>query len=35
LKPRLIARMNQILPPGTVAELKFEPIVVAPVQAQR
>jgi len=35
LKPRLIARMNQILPAGTVAELKFEPIVVAPVQAQR
>lgn len=32
LKPRLIARVNQILPPGTVAELKFEPIVVAPVQ---
>ena len=35
IKPRLIARMNQILPAGTVAELKFEPIVVAPVQAQR
>jgi hypothetical protein len=35
LKPRLIARMNQILPAGTVAELTFEPIVVAPVQAQR
>jgi hypothetical protein len=35
LKPRLIARMNQVLPAGTVAELKFEPIVVAPVQAQR
>ena len=33
LKQRLIARMNQILPAGTVAELKFEPIVVAPVQA--
>jgi hypothetical protein len=32
LKPRLIARVNQILPAGTVAELKFEPIVVAPVQ---
>jgi hypothetical protein len=32
LKPRLLARVNQILPPGTVAELKFEPIVVAPVQ---
>ena len=35
LKPRLIARMNQVLPAGTVAELKFEPVVVAPVQAQR
>ena len=32
LKTRLLARVNQILPPGTVAELKFEPIVVAPVQ---
>jgi hypothetical protein len=32
LKARLLARVNQILPPGTVAELKFEPIVVAPVQ---
>jgi hypothetical protein len=32
LKPRLLARLNQILPAGTVAELKFEPIVVAPVQ---
>ena len=35
LKARLIARMNQILPVGTVAELKFQPIVIAPVQAQR
>jgi len=35
LRPRLIARMNQILPPGTVAELKFQPVVVAPVQAAR
>lgn len=34
LKARLIARMNQVLPVGTVAELKFQPIVVAPVQAQ-
>jgi hypothetical protein len=34
LKARLIARMNQVLPAGTVAELKFQPIVVAPVQAQ-
>lgn len=32
LRTRLLARVNQILPPGTVAELKFEPIVVAPVQ---
>ena len=32
LKPRLLARVNQVLPAGTVAELKFEPIVVAPVQ---
>jgi hypothetical protein len=32
LKPRLLSRVNQILPPGTVAELRFEPIVVAPVR---
>ena len=35
LKARLLARVNQILPAGTVAELKFEPIVVAPVKAQQ
>ena len=35
LKARLISRMNQILPAGTVAELKFQPIVVAPVLLQR
>ena len=35
LKARLLARVNQILPAGTVAELRFDPIVVAPVQAQR
>ena len=35
LKARLIARMNQVLPAGTVAELKFQPIVTAPVQAPR
>lgn len=35
VRARLISRMNQILPAGTVAELNFEPIVVAPVQAQR
>jgi hypothetical protein len=29
IKPRLIARMNQILPPDTVAELKFEQVVIA------
>ena len=33
IKPRLIARMNQILPAGTVADLKFEEIVSAPVNA--
>ena len=35
LRPRLIARINQIRPAGTVAELKFQPVVVAPVQAAR
>ena len=35
LKARLLARVNQILPAGTVAKLRFDPIVVAPVQAQR
>jgi hypothetical protein len=35
LKARLVARMNQVLPAGTVAELKFQPIVVAPVKAQQ
>jgi hypothetical protein len=35
LKARLLARVNQILPAGTVAELKFVPIVVAPVKAQQ
>jgi len=35
LKARLVARVNQILPAGTVAELKFQPIVVAPVRAQQ
>ena len=34
LKARLVARVNQVLPAGTIAELKFQPIVVAPVQAQ-
>jgi len=35
LKVRLVTRVNQILPAGTVAELKFAPIVVAPVRAQQ
>jgi hypothetical protein len=35
VKARLVTRMNGILPAGTVAELKLQPIVVAPVQAQR
>lgn len=30
VKKRLLARMNQILPSGTVAELKLEQIVLAP-----
>ena len=34
LKPRLLARMNQILPPGTVVDLKFEQIVLTPIQPQ-
>ena len=29
IRPRLIARMNQILPPGTVTELKFQQVVIA------
>jgi len=35
LKTRLMGRVNQILPAGTVAELKLQPIVVAPVLLQR
>jgi len=35
LKARLLTRVNQILPPGTVAELTFDPIVVAPILLQR
>jgi hypothetical protein len=34
LKPRLLARMNQILPGGTVADLKFQQIVLTPIQPQ-
>jgi hypothetical protein len=29
LKPRLVARMNKILPAGTVTDLKFEQVVVS------
>ena len=35
VRTRLIARISGILPGGTVADLKFEPIVFAPVQGQR
>ena len=34
LKTRLLARMNQILPKGTVSDLKFEQIVLTPIQPQ-
>ena len=34
LKKRLLARLNQILPKNTVSDLKFEQIVLSPVQAQ-
>ena len=34
LKKRLLARLNQILPKGTVSDLKFEQIVLSPIQAQ-
>ena len=34
LKARLLARMNQILPRGTVSDLKFEQIVLTPIQPQ-
>jgi len=34
LKKRLLARLNQILPKDTVSDLKFEQIVMSPVQAQ-
>jgi flagellar basal body-associated protein FliL len=32
LKARLMVQINRILPPGTVADLKFEQIVLTPVQ---
>jgi hypothetical protein len=34
LKKRLLARLNQILPKNTVSDLKFEQIVLSPIQAQ-
>jgi flagellar basal body-associated protein FliL len=34
LKARLIVQLNRILPPGTVADLKFEQIVLTPIQPQ-
>ncbi len=34
LKKRLLARVNQILPPGTVSELKFSEIVLTAIQPQ-
>jgi hypothetical protein len=34
VKTRLVARMNQVLPTGTVAELKLEQIVITSVQPQ-
>jgi flagellar basal body-associated protein FliL len=34
LKTRLLARMNAILPKGTVSDLKFEQIVLTPIQPQ-
>jgi|SRR5579871_3017947 len=33
LKKRLLARLNQILPKDTVSDLKFEQIVLSPIQA--
>ncbi|HEY4263940.1 MAG TPA: hypothetical protein VGM72_01365 [Micropepsaceae bacterium] len=34
LKKRLLARVNQILPQGTVSDLKFQEIVMTPIQPQ-
>jgi flagellar basal body-associated protein FliL len=34
LKKRLLDRLNQILPKNTVSDLKFEQIVLSPIQAQ-
>lgn len=35
LKTRLMARVNRILPAGTVAELNFENVSIVPVQSTR
>jgi hypothetical protein len=32
LKARLMVQLNRILPPGTVADLKFQQIVLTPIQ---
>ena len=32
LKARLLARLDQILPKGTISELKFQQIVLTPIQ---
>jgi flagellar basal body-associated protein FliL len=34
LKARLLARMNQILPKGSVSDLKFQSIQMTPIQPQ-
>ena len=34
LKARLLVRLNQLLPRGTVSDLKFQQIVMTPVQPQ-
>ncbi|HEX3486883.1 MAG TPA: hypothetical protein VHT51_17655 [Micropepsaceae bacterium] len=34
LKKRLLARVSQILPQGTVSDLKFQQIVMTPIQPQ-
>ena len=34
LKARLLARLDQILPKGTVSELKFQQIVLTPIMGQ-
>lgn len=34
LKARLLVRLNQLLPRGTVSDLKFQQIVMTPIQPQ-